>query len=249
MSDEKNSIDNYIKEIDRWLPFSRDQKNRYLENLRGEVLEAIEDTENSDPNIAYGRPYEIAKGLSLSQDWGTTSSGWIIRIFAFIIDIFIIVSFCFIYLLFGLVFIFGIESDQALRAEDVNDIIQSFDQGDMETGPFLLTIVSLLFYVLGVILIYAAYFIVLEKFYSQTIGKKILRLQVVDKSGIKLTWKQSVFRNITKLPGIVEFLIFDVILGLLFIEKGQVRHLKATDILTETKIVRIKVDTEVNSSE
>ncbi|MHA2033555.1 MAG: RDD family protein [Candidatus Kariarchaeaceae archaeon] len=233
LSEENESIDNYIQEIDNWLPYSINQKKPYLENVRMEVLEAIRDTNNSNPNIAYGDPYEIAKGLSLSQDWNRRSSGWLFRVYAFMIDVAIIVSLCFTYLLVGFVFIFGFELQQALNLENTTEA----------------TILLFLIYVLGAFIIYSAYFIVLEKSYSCTLGKKILRLQAVDKSGVKLTWKQSIFRNITKLPGIVEFLVFDIILGVLFTKEGEERHGKATDILTETKIVRIKLDTEGPSNE
>lgn len=248
LSEENESIDNYIQEIDNWLPYSRNQKKQYLENVRMEVLEAIRDKNNSNPNIAYGDPYEIAKGLSLSQDWSRRSSGWLFRVYAFMIDVAIIVSICFTYLLFGFVFIFGFELNQALNLQNIKEAIEILrDQTEIISFP--ITILLFLIYVLGAFIIYSAYFVVLEKSYSCTLGKKILRLQAVDKSGVKLTWKQSIFRNITKLPGIVEFLVFDIILGVLFTKEGEERHGKATDILTETKIVRIKLDTEVLSNE
>lgn len=237
MSSKNVLVENYIQEIDKWLPYPKKRKIRLLENLRAEVSESIQGMENPDPVISYGDPYQIAKGLSLSQDWGTKPGGWRIRTFAFIIDAFLVVGLCLAYLMLGFVFIFRIDLNQALT---IGELSEAFDilRGDLELGLFLLLAVVLLLYALGAAVIYSVYFIILEKSFSTTIGKKLLGLQAVDISGVKLTWKQSLVRNFTKLPGIAEFLVFDIILGMLMNERGQGEHQKATDILAETIVVK-----------
>lgn len=239
MSDKKNLTESYIQEIDNWLPYPKKKKSDLLENLRVEITEAIQDSGNPDPEIAYGDSYQIAKGLSLSQDWGTKPSGWFDRILAFMIDATLIVGFCLIYLISGLVFILRINLKQALTISELSEAFELL-QSDLELGLFLLLAIVLLLYALGAAVIYSAYFIILEKLFSTTIGKKVLGLQAVDQSGVKLTWKQSIVRNFTKLPGIAEFLVFDIILGMLMMERGQGKNQKATDILAETIVVKNK---------
>ena len=240
MSNEDVLLTSYIQKINSWLPYPKEKKFRLLENLKEEVNEAIQDTGNSDPVIAYGDPYQIAKALSLSQDWGTKPAGWGIRIFALLIDLVLVISFCFAYLIFGLIVLLKIDVSQALT---ISALSEAFDilQSDLDLGSFIILALILLFYALGAALIYSAYFIILEKVYSATIGKKILGLQVVDRSGIRLTWKQVILRNFTKFPGVVEFLVFDVIFGMLKAERGQGEYQRATEILAEAIVVRSKL--------
>ena len=237
MSNKNVKLTSYIEEIDSWLPYPKEKKKQLLENLREEVDEAIQDTGNSNPVIAYGDPYQIAKALSLSQDWGTKPAGWGIRTFAFMIDIILIVGCCLVYLIFGLIVIFRIDLNQALT---ISALGEAFDllRSDLDLGAFLILAILLLFYALGAALIYSTYFVILEKVYSATIGKKILGLLVVDKSGIRLTWKQVILRNFTKFPGVAEFLVFDIILGMLKTESGQGEYQRATEILAEAIVVR-----------
>lgn len=153
------------------------------------------------------------------------------------IDALLVVSICFAYLFIGFVIIFRIDFNKIFTIGELSD---AFDilRSDLELGSFLILAVVLLIYVLGVVVLYSAYFIVLEKSFSATIGKKLLGLQAIDRSGIKITWKQSIVRNFTKLPGIAEFLVFDIILGMLMMDKGQGEYQKATDILAETIVVK-----------
>ena len=124
MSDKNVLLESYIQKIDYWLPYPNKKKEKLLENLREEVLEAIQDSENSDPVIAFGDPYQIAKGLSLGQDWGTKPGSWLDRTFTFIIDVILVVGFCLAYLMFGFVFIFRIDLNQALT---ISELSEAFD--------------------------------------------------------------------------------------------------------------------------
>ena len=235
--DENVLLESYIQKINYWLPHQAKKKDPLLENIKVEVNEAIQDTGNPDPVIAYGDPYQIAKGLSLSQDWGMVPAGWGIRMLAFIIDAILISSICLIYLIVGFILIYRIDLTQVLMIEELSEVFDLL-RSDLDLGTFLILAVGLLLYVLGATLIYSMYFIGLEKVYATTIGKKLLGLLVVDNSGIRLTWKQSVIRNFTKLPGIIEFLPFDIILGMLKMEKGQGDYQRATEILAEARVVR-----------
>ncbi len=237
MSSENDLVELYIQKVDYWLPQPKEMVKQLLENLKEEVIESIQDKGNADPVVTYGDPYEVAKGLSLSQDWGLTPASWFIRFLAFIVDILLIVSVCLAYLLFGLVVILGINVQQALTISEISEAFEIL-RGDLEIASFLFLGLILLFYVFGAVIIYSAYFVFLEKSYSATIGKKIMGLQVVDISGVRLTWKQSFIRNLTKLPGIIEFLPFDIILGMLKMEKGQGGNQRGTELLADTIVVK-----------
>lgn len=229
-------ISSYIQEIDRLLPYSNEKKKPILKELRQEVQDTLQ-TDNRAPNLVYGSPHEVAKNLSVSKDWGTTPAGWGIRILAFVIDSILIVSICLLYLIFGFVIVLGIDPWQFLTLNELGEVFEQFDQ-ELGIGLFLILGFLALLYALGTVIIFTAYFIVFERLFSATIGKKLFGLQAVDISGIRLTWKQAIVRNFTKLPGIIEFLPFDMILGMLMNERGQGEYQRATDILAETIVVK-----------
>ena len=229
-------ISSYIKEIDRLLPYSKENKKPVLNELRQEVQDALKN-DNKAPHLVFGSPSEVAKNLSTSHDWKTMPAGWGIRTHAFAIDCNLIIGLCLFYLIFGFVLVLRIDLWQFLTFTELSKVFDEL-RGDLELGTFLILGLLGLFYALGAAIIYSAYFIVLEKIFSATIGKKLLGLQAVDVSGIRLTWKQAIVRNFTKLPGIAEFLPFDIILGILMNERGQGEYQKATDILAETIVVK-----------
>ncbi len=229
-------ISSYIQEIDRLLPYSKEKKKPRLKELRQEVQDALK-ADNRAPHLVYGSPHEVAKNLSVSQDWGTKPARWGIRTMAFAIDGILIVSICLIYLIIGFVIFLGIDLWQFLTFNELGDAFEILQQ-NLDIGSFLIIACLVLLYVLGAGIIFSSYFIVFEKKFSATIGKKILGLQAVDISGIRMTWKQAMVRNFTKLPGIAEFLPFDIILGMLMNERGQGEYQKATDILAETIVVK-----------
>jgi uncharacterized RDD family membrane protein YckC len=247
MSKKNTLIEEYIRNVDDWLPYPQNEKSEILDNLHAEVTEAIHDKNNPDPTVAFGDPYDIAKGLSLGQDWGMSPANWYVRTVAFMIDVILILSICSIYLLIGFLVFFRFNLEAVLSIEKLGDAIEIL-QGDLGIGSFLLQIFLLLLFVFGAVVIYSSYFIVLEKQYSSTVGKKLLGLQAVDISGIRLTWKQSILRNFTKLPGFVEFLPFDVILGMFLSKKDEIQYQKATEMLTET-MVRGRSNDEASANE
>ncbi|MDR0911129.1 MAG: RDD family protein [Methanobrevibacter sp.] len=75
------------------------------------------------------------------------------------------------------------------------------------------------------------YFIILEKIYGQTIGKELVFLKVKDFNNKKITYKQSLIRNISKIFWII--IIFDYIIGII-IKKENDRIL---GVISKTKVV------------
>ena len=90
MNKEMDLIENYIQRVDDWLPYPIDLKSKLLENLRSDVLEVINDSEDKDPVVAFGDPYAVAKSISKGQDLGTVRADYGIRFLAFLIDYLII---------------------------------------------------------------------------------------------------------------------------------------------------------------
>ena len=83
------------------------------------------------------------------------------------------------------------------------------------------------------------YNIVLESYYNTTIGKKILNLAVVDQSGIKISKRQAIIRNLSKIV-LGEILFFDVILGMILVRdrSTDTRYQRGLDIIAETIVIR-----------
>jgi uncharacterized RDD family membrane protein YckC len=77
------------------------------------------------------------------------------------------------------------------------------------------------------------YFILVERVFSTTLAKRMLGLKVCDVSGIRITLKQSIIRNFSKLSFL--FLILDVIMGRVMKEGEQQR---ALDLFAETVVLK-----------
>ena len=82
-----------------------------------------------------------------------------------------------------------------------------------------------------------SYFILLEQTYSATLGKRILGLSVVDESGIRISWSQSILRNFTKVPFLSTFLLIDLFVGILS-EKTRGRNQRMLDFVAGTKVIQ-----------
>ncbi|MHA2099290.1 MAG: RDD family protein [Candidatus Kariarchaeaceae archaeon] len=97
-------------------------------------------------------------------------------------------------------------------------------------------IISLLMiYSIAVFIVGFSYYIVPERLYGQTIGKRVFGIHVMDISGIRVGWKQAVVRNLAKYN--FEFLPLEFVLGWLM-KKDETPIQKATDIIAETRVVR-----------
>jgi len=212
-----NPIKFYIKKINKLLPYPKSVKKSILESLEQDIVEAMEDTNNPDPTEVFGDPYTVAKNLSHSKGLGISPVGFGIRTVAYFIDFFLSLIVCIILIILT-VFLIGPHV-----VYETNPIVF--------IAEFLLLILGLI----SGIFVFFGYPILLEGLFSTTIGKKLFGLIVIDVSGIRISWKQAIIRNLPKTQA--EFLFFDVLIGK-YIQKTT--NQRALDQVAETLVVRVK---------
>ena len=101
---------------------------------------------------------------------------------------------------------------------------------------FLITLFSI--YGIIVFVVGFSMFFVPEKKYGQSFGKYILKIYTVDKTGIKISWKQAIIRNLFKY--LFDFLPIDFLIGFMLRKEGE-NYEKATDLLAETRVIKWQV--------
>ena len=128
-----------------------------------------------------------------------------------------------------------------------DELIQEFSK--WETSSFiaimssskgqLVTILSFLV-ILPATIVFFLYNIVLEHYFSATIGKKVFHLVVVDHSGVKMNGRQAIIRNLSKIV-LGEFLILDTVLGMILERQTpeRTRYQRGLDILAETIVIKV----------
>jgi uncharacterized RDD family membrane protein YckC len=247
MSDFKDkNINEYIGQIDKLLPYSSEIKDEKLSELRADIKTALEGSNSQDINVVFGDYHEVAKNFAKGQDWGTERASWGIRLLAWIIDMTIVISTTFLLFFGGLFIILTTFFTTEERNQIINDLLtgKAVNLGDVKLIEGLVPVEGILLLIFGFILIFAiigffiAYFIAQEGLYSTTIGKKLFKLTVVDKSGIKLTWQQAILRNVTKIAG--QFFPFDILIGI-FMERQDPQNIqkqRGMDILAGTIVVK-----------
>ena len=213
-----NPIDGYIWEISNLLPYPEEIKGPVLENLKRDVQDAMGE-EKRPPTVVFGSPIDVAKNVSLAQNWGTKSASWTVRILASAIDFSISAL---LFIIFGLIRLLLTDFDIDQVTLPLHDMAIPFG--------FLFASLPIFGFMLG-------YFIILEQTYSTTLGKRIFGLTVVDESGIKISWNQSILRNFTKVPFLSAFLIIDLIVGILS-EKTRGRNQRMLDFVAGTKVIQ-----------
>jgi uncharacterized RDD family membrane protein YckC len=211
-------IDGYIREVSALLPYPEALKTPVLKELQKDVQDAM-GTEKRPPSVVFGSPIEVAKNLSIAQNWGTRPASWGTRFIAYIIDVASLMFVFSVFFLFQLILV-------DFQIDEIKWHTMRIPFG------FLFFGIPMVGFILG-------YFIVLEKTYSKTIGKRLLGLIVVDESGINITWQQSLIRNFTKVPFLASFLPFDVLFGILS-EKTRGRKQRVLDFVAGTKIIQKK---------
>ncbi|MHA2225678.1 MAG: RDD family protein [Candidatus Hodarchaeales archaeon] len=248
-----NSIELYVNKIDRLLPYSKLKKTSVLEGLRKDVTDAMRDSNEEDPSLVFGFPRDVAKNLSQSQDWVTERASWRIRALAWFLDNIIKGFFVVVYFIGGIFFSISLFMPVEVLLNEIQKAIAAinwFTFGDAYTiglSKYLtpsqgIILLSLFFFILmTTILFNFGYHIVLEYYFSATIAKKLLKLSVVDESGIKITWQQAIIRNVTKTM-IDGFLLFDLILGMVLEKQDpeKTQKQRGMDILAETIVVKQK---------
>lgn len=247
-----NIVDQYIKQLDGLLPYPKYKKEGILEEFRIDAQLAMKDSNEVDPYAVFGAPRDVAKNLSQGYDWGTQRASWKSRTLAFLIDIMIKITF-FIIAAVGLFFIFlALFPDEAVlrwfnQSGDSPYLFWNPEEGwgawVIEEGLTLtqgiIVLILLLFFLGSCIFFLAAYEVILERIFSQTIGKKVLGLMVVDQSGIRITWTQAVIRNLSK---IFDLLLLDVVLGMILEKQNpeKTQKQRGMDILAETIVVKLR---------
>ncbi|MFW9854271.1 MAG: RDD family protein [Candidatus Thorarchaeota archaeon] len=211
-------IDGYLQEVSALLPYSEERKASILEELKKDVEDAMR-TEKRPPSVVFGSPTEVAKNLSIANDWGTTSARWGTRLVASFIDYAATLG---VFILFVI----------------IQWILSDFQIDEIRWNSMHIPF-GLLFIGIPIIGLLLSYFIILEKTYSTTLGKRILGLIVVDESGIKITWTQSLIRNFTKVPFLTSFLPADIIFGIIS-EKTRGRKQRVLDFVAGTKVMQQK---------
>lgn len=163
--------------------------------------------------MAFGDPYNVAKSISRGQDWGTVRADYRTRFWAFLIDQLIInvaIAIAFAWWIYGVII-------PSLEAP--SSFLFAF------FGGLFLLLPYTLFWVYG-------YFVVFEKMFSMTPGKRLFGLSVCDESGIRLTWSQALTRNITK----AEILL--LLLELLIARYKHKKYQRLLDSVATTIVVK-----------
>ena len=111
-------------------------------------------------------------------------------------------------------------------------------------NPFVVPLFSVIYSIFAMFFS-LFYFIVLEWVYGQTLVKRLFNLNVVNKKGRKITWTDSVVRNVLRLVDILPFLYIVGIISILVTEKRQrLGDLAANTLVVENlkKRLRWKAD-------
>ncbi|MCY3412458.1 MAG: RDD family protein [Candidatus Heimdallarchaeota archaeon] len=205
----------YLEQVSSYLPLSQSESKRILDELETEYLEGAE--QEKTPENYFGEAKLTAQNIMQGIHPNPIEASISIRAWAYLFDSAIIGAFLTVF--FAVPFF-------------VLDWETTFD------GPYdvlrIIYIIIIMIYSLTIFgLAFSLYFIP-EKWYAQSLGKKVFGLYVLDATGIKISWKQAIIRNITKFTE--GGLPLDVFLGWLIKKEGQTLT-KASDILAETKVV------------
>lgn len=237
-------INQYIEEISSFLPYSQHVKKDVLEQITADVTSAMNDHGGTDtPAKVFGDPREVAKNICLSQDWHNERAGWTIRFFAWCVDWLAIWLIITIYTVVGFGFILVFVPWDDMVTEFNRWETATFDKFFSPLAIFLLIIISII--AILAFITFFLYNIILEYYYSKTVGKKLFGLTVVDISGSRINLKQAIIRNLSKVAFdkfIPLFLPIDTILGILFEreEKPKYHKQRGLDVLAETIIIKSK---------
>lgn len=219
MSTHEHEIDLYLEKVGSYLPFLGERNEHLLNELKPE----LEDAKKEDQILetTFGEPKLTAKNILQTIQFDYEYATWKRRLTAFVVDTSIIWTFLLIF--FGIPMYF---------ADKEYDLEKSF--GDYSASE-LMIISLLMIYGIIIFIVGFSYYIIPERLYGQTLGKRMLGIHVMDISGIRIGWKQAIIRNIAKYN--FEFLPLEFLLGWLIKEKDAPIH-KATDILGETRVVK-----------
>lgn len=237
---EFNSIDGYMTEVQRFIPYSEDKIQEALKELQIDVEAAM--GEGKSPSAEFGSPRDVALNLTESHpDWYAKRASWWTRLAAFLIDLFIETVLLVIYLGGGFFLIIAFVMPYDELVQEFNRWgSETFNMIELLTPTNILLIAIISFLTITTMLIILGYNIALEYYLGATIGKKLFNLLVVDQVGVRITWKQAIIRNFSKILISEELLPFDVVLGMILqkMNPEKTKNQRGLDILAETIVIK-----------
>ncbi len=240
-NEDLNQIDIYINEVGGLLPYPQSKKKEVLEELRVDVLAAMKDSDGKSPSIVFGTPHDTAKNVCHAQNWHNNQAEWHIRFFAWLIDWIFLTIFLMAIIGGGFLVTLTFMSYDEMKDEFSKWEGSTYDWNSASSQVWMLMFIVLLMCIIAII-VFFGYNIGLEYYYGATIGKKLLNLIVVDQTGIRITWKQAIIRNISKILVNYTFLLpIDVLLGILKEKRDSKKayNQRGLDIIAETIVVKL----------
>ncbi|UCE13012.1 MAG: RDD family protein [Candidatus Heimdallarchaeota archaeon] len=237
-----NTIDGYIDEVRRYIPYTKEKTQEAINEFQIDVEAAMADTESKPPSTVFGSPRDVALNIIESHpEWYSKRAGWWLRLGAYLLDFFIEMIFLLIYLSAGflLLITFNMPLDELMQEFDERGQ-ESFQLIDLFTPEKLLLIIFITFLTITTVMIFLGYNAVLEYYFGATPGKRLLNLLVVDQTGIRISWKQAIIRNVSKILISEELLPFDVVLGMILekFDPEKTQKQRGLDILAETIVIK-----------
>ncbi|MFX0015807.1 MAG: RDD family protein [Candidatus Hermodarchaeota archaeon] len=236
--EDLNQIDQYINEVNGFLPYPKSKKFEALEELRIDVQAAMKDSQGETPSMVFGNPRDVAINLSQSHDWHDERARWRTRLFAWFLDLIIEIGLILCLLGIGfLVLVFTIIPFDELVGE-----FSKWEQGTITVSTqVLLMIIFITILLIIAFIVWLGYNAAFEYYFGATIGKRLLNLMVVDQDGVRISWKQAIIRNLSKLYVSEELLPLDVILGMILerMDPVKARNQRGLDILAETIVIKV----------
>ncbi|MFW9914104.1 MAG: RDD family protein [Candidatus Thorarchaeota archaeon] len=239
--EDLSQINLYINEVSRLLPYPQSKKKEVLEELGVDVQAAMKDSGEKSPSIVFGTPHDTAKNVCQAQNWHNIQATWHIRFFAWLIDWIFLTIFLMMIIGVGFLATLTFMSYEEMKDEFSQWESSTYDWNSASSQAWMLMFVVLLMSIIAII-VFFGYNIGLEYYYGATIGKKFLNLIVVDQTGIRITWKQAIIRNISKILVNYTFLLpIDVLLGILREKRdpNKAYNQRGLDIIAETIVVKL----------
>lgn len=216
----------FLNQVNSWLPPRASKKEEWLRELRQDLDAAYEDT-SADLSASerwgnvlneFGTPEEVAKNLISSQTEPFARASYSRRVAAYLIDFVITIGLAILFMLpiVGGAYLIVVYGDVPADPDTVSIIL-------------IILIGNLVIVLMITALI--GYFVVLEKQWGATIGKRVLGIQVVSEAGLRLTWQQAIVRNLSKLNE--QFILIDWLIGWLL----KTDHQRGLDVAAKTQVV------------
>lgn len=216
----------FLNQVNSWLPPRASKKDKWLQELRQDLETAYEDI-SADLSTSerwrevlseFGEPMEVAKNLVSSRAESFTRASYSRRVVAYLIDMVIT---------FGLAILFILPLVGGVYLSIVYGDVST----DRDTVPIILLLLLVNLLIVLVITALVGYFVVLERQWGATVGKRVLGIQVVSETGLRLTWQQAIVRNLSKLNE--QFLLIDWLIGWLLKTDRQ----RGLDVAAKTQVV------------